>query len=197
MAALALVLFSPIFAGIACAIWLRSGGPVLIRQVRVGRKSRRFKLVKFRTLPVSYLRHSERRWKPPDTVGMSGFLRRTGLDELPQLINVIRGEMSLVGPRPERPYFVEQFERRFPRYQERHEVHVGITGWAQVHGWRGDSSIRARLEHDLYYVENASLRLDLRILWMTLRHLVRELSGAGSRPHRAPSATEAADAALL
>lgn len=174
-AAIALVLFAPALAAIGAVIWLRSGGPVFIRQERVGKLSKRFLLVKFRTLPVVCLRQGDKQWKPPRADAWGEFLRRTGLDELPQLINVLRGEMSLVGPRPERPYFVEKFERRYHGYGERHRVRVGITGLAQVHGWRGDTSIRIRLDHDLYYVTHSSWRLDLRILWLTLRHLGREL----------------------
>ena len=98
------------------------------------------------------------------------WLRHTNIDELPQLINVLRGEMSLVGPRPERPVFVEEFRKAIPDYDWRHAVPAGMTGWAQVHGWRGNTSLSKRIEYDLYYIENWSLSLDAKILWMTLRH---------------------------
>jgi putative colanic acid biosynthesis UDP-glucose lipid carrier transferase len=102
------------------------------------------------------------------TTRFGGFLRRTSLDELPQFINVLRGDMSIVGPRPERPMFVEQFKDEIPDYMRKHLVKAGITGWAQIHGWRGDTDLRARIEHDLYYIENWSLWLDLKIMLLTL-----------------------------
>jgi len=104
-----------------------------------------------------------------DTVTRTGtWLRRTSLDELPQLFNVLRGDMSIVGPRPERPFFVEQFKQRMPQYMLRHKVKAGLTGWAQVNGWRGNTSIEKRIEYDLYYIENWSVMLDLKIMWLTL-----------------------------
>jgi lipopolysaccharide/colanic/teichoic acid biosynthesis glycosyltransferase len=115
-------------------------------------------------------------WASPDDVRrtrVGAFLRRWSLDELPQLVNVLRGEMSLVGPRPERPEFVREFKEKFPQYMLRHRVRAGITGWAQVHGWRGNTSLSKRIEYDLYYIENWSLALDIKILWMTLRHGLR------------------------
>jgi lipopolysaccharide/colanic/teichoic acid biosynthesis glycosyltransferase len=109
----------------------------------------------------------------PRRTRVGAFLRRWSLDELPQLWNVLKGEMSAIGPRPERPAFVREFKEKLPQYMLRHRVKAGITGWAQVHGWRGNTSIRKRLQYDLYYIENWSLSLDLRILWMTLRHGLR------------------------
>ena len=178
---LSLLLLSPLLAAIALLIWIRSGRPVLLAQERVGRGGRRFSLYKFRTLPVSSLADGDRRWTAPPTDRWGRLLRSTGLDELPQLINVLRGEMSLVGPRPERPHFVEQFRRQLPFYSTRHRLQVGITGWAQVNGWRGDTSITQRVEHDLYYLRHWSLALDFRILWMTLADFFHRL--------RAPAAT--------
>ncbi|HYM11879.1 MAG TPA: sugar transferase [Bryobacterales bacterium] len=175
VAAAALVLLAPVLAVIAAVIWLRSGRPVLLAQERVGRLGRPFRLYKFRTLPPSTLADAGHRWAAPATDAWGRFLRSTGLDELPQLFNVLRGEMSLVGPRPERPHFVEQFRRRLPFYSTRHRFQVGITGWAQVNGWRGDTSIPRRVEHDLYYLRHWSLALDLRILWMTVTDFSRRL----------------------
>lgn len=170
LSALLAVLLLPVMAMIAAVVFLRSGKPVLLKQERVGRGGRRFHLYKFRTLPVSSLPASDRQWTVDPDDAWGRFLRRTGLDELPQLLNVLRGEMSLVGPRPERPHFVEQFRRQLPLYGTRHRFQAGITGWAQVHGWRGNTSISRRVEHDLYYLRHWSLALDLRILWMTLKN---------------------------
>ncbi|MBI3698305.1 MAG: sugar transferase [Acidobacteria bacterium] len=168
-----LIVLAPLLAAIAAIIRLRSGRPVLLAQQRVGRGGRPFSLYKFRTLPVESLADADRRWNPPPTDHWGRFLRSTGFDELPQLFNVLRGEMSLVGPRPERPHFVDQFRRQLPFYATRHRFRVGITGWAQVHGWRGDTSIPRRVEYDLYYLRHWSLALDFRILWMTLMGLFR------------------------
>lgn len=194
-----LILLAPCLAAIACVTWLRSGRPVLFAQQRVGRGGRRFSLYKFRTLPVLSLAEGDRQWTPAETDGWGRFLRSTGLDELPQLFNVLRGEMSLVGPRPERPHFVEQFRRHLVFYSMRHRFQVGITGWAQVNGWRGDTSISRRVEHDLYYLRHWSLALDVRILWMTLADFLRRLrrpparEERGTRQHpRSPSANAAA-----
>jgi lipopolysaccharide/colanic/teichoic acid biosynthesis glycosyltransferase len=104
----------------------------------------------------------------PRCTPVGRFLRKTDMDELPQLVNVLKGEMSLVGPRPERPYFVEQFRHRYPQYMLRHKVKSGITGWAQVNGWRGNTSIEKRIEYDLYYIENWSLGMDFKIMWLTV-----------------------------
>ncbi len=181
-----LLLLAPVMASIAWMIRLRSGRPVLLAQERVGRGGRRFLLYKFRTLPVSSLTDGDRRWTPPATDAWGRFLRSTGLDELPQLFNVLRGQMSLVGPRPERPHFVEQFRRQLPFYSTRHRFQVGITGWAQVNGWRGNTSISRRVEHDLYYLRHWSLALDARILWMTLADFFRRLWPGPPAPQRAP-----------
>lgn len=178
VAAAGLAALAPLLALIAGLIRLRSGGPALFAQERVGRLGRRFLLYKFRTLPVESLSESDHRWTPAATDAWGRFLRSTGLDELPQLWNVLKGEMSLVGPRPERPHFADQFRRELPFYSTRHCLQVGITGWAQVHGWRGDTSIARRVEYDLYYLQHWSLVLDLRILWMTLADLVRRLRNA-------------------
>jgi len=179
VSAAGLVLLALPAAAIALVIWRRSGRPVVLGQLRVGRGGRRFRLYKFRSLPVHSLADGDRRWKPAPTAdAWSRLLRSTGLDELPQLWNVLKGEMSLVGPRPERPHFVEQFRRQLPFYSTRHRFEVGITGWAQVNGWRGDTSIDRRVEHDLYYLRHWSLALDFRILWMTAVDFARRLREA-------------------
>jgi exopolysaccharide biosynthesis polyprenyl glycosylphosphotransferase len=170
LASLLLALMAPVMAAIALAVRWTSGAPVLYRQERMGLDGRVFPMLKFRTMvpdaeiegPVWAHTDDER------TTRIGGFLRRTGLDELPQLWNVLRGDMSLVGPRPERPVFIEQFRREVPGYMLRHRVKAGLTGWAQVHRWRGDTSLHERIEHDLYYIRNWSLGLDVRILLMTL-----------------------------
>jgi exopolysaccharide biosynthesis polyprenyl glycosylphosphotransferase len=172
----ALVALSPVYAAIAVAIRAADRGPVLYRQRRMGLDGRPFDILKFRSMVVDAEGASGPVWTSRDDVRrtrIGAFLRRWSLDELPQLWNVLRGEMSLVGPRPERPEFVREFKEKFPQYMLRHRVRSGITGWAQVHGWRGNTSVSKRIEYDLYYIENWSLALDFRILWMTLRHGLR------------------------
>ncbi len=170
-AALGLLLLSPVLALIAFAVKLSSPGPILYGQERMGLDGRRFLMYKFRTMLAGAEDDLGPVWAAPDDARrtwVGRFLRRLSLDELPQLWNVITGEMSLVGPRPERPYFVEQFKARVPQYMLRHKVKSGMTGWAQINGWRGQSSIERRIEYDLYYIENWSLALDLKILILTL-----------------------------
>jgi Undecaprenyl-phosphate glucose phosphotransferase len=177
---LALLLVAPLLAAVALAIRLTSPGPVLYRQERMGLDGRRFRMLKFRTMPVDAEARTGPVWAKPDDsrrTRLGALLRRWSLDELPQLWNVLRGEMSLVGPRPERPVFVEEFRRKIPGYMLRHKVKAGITGWAQVNGWRGNPSHRSalewRIEYDLYYIENWSFGFDLKILWLTLLTLLR------------------------
>ncbi len=168
---LALILCAPLMALIALAIRLDSPGPALFRQKRVGLNGQIFWMYKFRTMRVGQVAESDTRWTTagdPRRTRLGGFLRRTNLDELPQFFNVIKGEMSVVGPRPERPHFVNQFLKEVSKYNSRHYLKVGITGWAQVNGWRGDTSIARRVEHDLYYLQNWSLSFDLRIILLTL-----------------------------
>ena len=162
---------APVMLGIALAVRLTSPGPVLLRQERMGLDGRRFELLKFRTMRVDAEAATGPVWARQDDdrrTSIGATLRRFNLDELPQLLNVLRGEMSLVGPRPERPVFVEDFRRRIPGYMLRHKVKAGMTGWAQVNGWRGDTSLEKRIEYDLYYIERWSLFLDLKILLQTL-----------------------------
>jgi len=180
-----LILLSPLLVLVAVLIKVTSKGPVFYSQVRVGRDGKTFLMYKFRTMGVEAERYSGPVWakdQDPRCTWIGVFLRRWSVDELPQLINVIRGEMSLVGPRPERPFFVDQFQQKMPHYDLRHCVPPGITGWAQVHGWRGNTSIEERLVHDLYYVRHQSLRLDLMVLLRTPFALLGVAKT--SEPHR-------------
>lgn len=165
-----LVVFAPLMLLIALAVKVSTPGPVLFSQERMGLDGRVFHVWKFRSMDLDAEAHSGPVWATEDDprrTALGRFLRRFNLDELPQLLNVLRGEMSLVGPRPERPVFIEQFRSHVPKYMLRHMVQAGMTGWAQVNGWRGNTSIEQRIEHDLYYIENWSLRLDLKILFLT------------------------------
>ncbi|HEY8182327.1 MAG TPA: undecaprenyl-phosphate glucose phosphotransferase [Thermoanaerobaculia bacterium] len=176
VAAAALVVFSPLMLLIAFAIWLEDRGPVFYRQVRMGLDGKPFDIVKFRSMKVGAEDESGAKWAEPADprrTRVGRWIRPWSLDEFPQLFNVLRGDMSVVGPRPERPQFVQQFRAEFPHYMLRHKVRAGMTGWAQVHGWRGNTSVRMRIEHDLYYIENWSLLLDLKILFMTVIHGLR------------------------
>ena len=169
-----LLLTAPLTVGIVVALWMTSGRPIFYRQARMGLDGHLFQIVKFRTMTRDAESQSGAVWAgagDPRRTRFGRLLRRISLDELPQLWNVLRGDMSLVGPRPERPVFVERFRDEIPSYMMRHRVKAGMTGWAQVHRWRGDTSLQERLEHDLYYVRNWSLSLDIRILLMTLWRL--------------------------
>ncbi len=169
-ALLAVLFFSPIMLLIAILVKLSSPGPVLFRQERVGKHGKHFVLLKFRTMHCGSQSDSDTLWttkNDPRCTAIGTFLRRFSLDELPQLFNVIRGEMSIVGPRPERPYFVAKFRENIDKYNMRHCCQVGMTGWAQVNGFRGDTSISDRLQYDLYYIRNWSFGLDLQIIART------------------------------
>jgi Undecaprenyl-phosphate glucose phosphotransferase len=151
-----------------------SPGPALYTQERMGLDGRPFLVYKFRTMPVDAEQDGPV-WSDendPRPTPLGRWLRRYSIDEWPQFWNVFRGDMSIVGPRPERPYFVEQFKQRIPQYMLRHKVKAGITGWAQVNGWRGNTSVEKRIEYDLYYIENWSVTLDLKIMWLTLVHVL-------------------------
>jgi len=142
----------------------------------MGLDGKPFNIVKFRSMKVGAESDTGAKWAEPDDprrTRVGRLIRAWSLDELPQLFNVLLGDMSVVGPRPERPQFVQQFRAEFPHYMLRHKVRAGMTGWAQVHGWRGNTSVRMRIEHDLYYIENWSLLLDLKILFMTVLHGLR------------------------
>ena len=169
---LGLIILSPLLLVLAAIVKLTSPGPVFFLQERMGLDGRRFKMIKFRTM----VRGAEEGSGPvmsrpgdPRMTKAGRFLRKYSLDELPQLINVLKGEMSLIGPRPERPEFVKEFAGKIPKYMLRHKVKCGITGWAQVHGLRQDTPISKRIEYDFFYIQNWSLGLDLKIIWMTLR----------------------------
>jgi exopolysaccharide biosynthesis polyprenyl glycosylphosphotransferase len=180
VAVLGLVALSPVFLAIAALVKMISPGPVLFRQERVGRHGKHFKLLKFRTMHCSTTTESDTIWttkNDPRCTAIGATLRRFSLDELPQLVNVIRGEMSLVGPRPERPYFVAQFRTNLQKYNTRHCCQVGMTGWAQVNGLRGDTSIPDRLQYDLYYIHNWSFALDLQIIFRTMVTVLRDQNG--------------------
>jgi Undecaprenyl-phosphate glucose phosphotransferase len=169
-----LLLTLPMTLLIALAIKLTSRGPVFFTQSRVGLNGRVFRIFKFRTMKVGSREEGDTRWtsaNDPRRTAVGSFLRETNLDELPQFLNVLKGDMSIVGPRPERPHFVERFLEEFDRYNSRHMFKVGITGWAQVNGWRGDTSIAKRVEYDQYYLRNWSLTFDLQIIVMTLLHI--------------------------
>ena len=169
--AAAVVGLSPLLLGIAAAVKLSSPGPVFYRQERMGLNGRTFGMLKFRSMPVDAEAGTGAVWSRPGesrATPVGAFLRRTSLDELPQFLNVLRGDMSVVGPRPERPVLIEGFRHEIPGYMLRHKMKAGITGWAQVNGWRGDTSLRKRIEYDLYYIQNWSLWFDVRIMWLTL-----------------------------
>jgi len=158
-------------AAIALLIKVTSPGPVFFRQERMGFDGEIFGMLKFRSMIANAEQETGSVWARPDDprrTSIGVLLRKTSLDELPQLFNVLKGEMSLVGPRPERPELIEKFKYNIPHYMLRHKIKAGMTGWAQVNGWRGNTSLEKRIEHDLYYIENWSLSLDLRILLMTL-----------------------------
>ena len=166
-----LIVFSPLYVLIALLVKLTSPGPVLFVQERVGLNGRKFKMLKFRTMSHTSAAETATRWTQPNdprVTTLGRWLRRSNLDELPQFLNVLKGEMSIVGPRPERPAFIERFRKEIPDYRLRHYVKSGITGWAQVNGWRGDTSIPHRLAHDLYYIRNWAFGLDIKILFLTL-----------------------------
>lgn len=165
-----LLIISPLMVVLALGVKLTSPGPVFYRQERVGLNNKPFYMLKFRSMPVD-TEKSGVQWggsAAKATTRFGQFIRKTSLDELPQFLNVLKGDMSIVGPRPERPMFVEQFKEEIPDYMKKHMVKAGITGWAQVHGWRGDTDLHTRIEYDLYYIENWTLWLDLKIVVMTV-----------------------------
>jgi len=171
LSAAGLLVLSPVLGVLALLIRLSSPGPAFFRQERMGLDGRSFWVWKFRSMYDEAERDTGPIWAredDPRCTPVGRFLRRSNLDEIPQLWNVFCGDMSLVGPRPERPFFVEQFKQRMPQYMLRHKVKAGLTGWAQVNGWRGNTSIEKRIEYDLYYIENWSVMLDLKIMWLTL-----------------------------
>jgi lipopolysaccharide/colanic/teichoic acid biosynthesis glycosyltransferase len=170
VASAALILLSPLLTLIALIVRICDGGAVFYRQTRVGLDGRHFTMIKFRTMAEDAESHLGAIWAVPHDprcTRVGYYLRRLGLDELPQLWNVIRGDMSIVGPRPERPEFTREFRKEYQSYELRHVVQGGLTGFAQIHGWRGCTSLEERLRHDIYYVSNWSFRLDLYVVFMT------------------------------
>jgi Undecaprenyl-phosphate glucose phosphotransferase len=166
-----LAVLGPVLLALAVAVRVSSPGPVFYRQERMGLDGRRFQMLKFRTMQADAERQTGPKWAEPADerrTGLGAFLRRFSLDELPQFINVLRGDMSVVGPRPERPVFVERFRQTVPGYMLRHKVKSGITGWAQVHGLRGNTSLEKRIQYDIEYIERWSVGLDLKIIAMTV-----------------------------
>ena len=166
-----IVVFSPVMLVSAALVKATSKGPLIFKQERVGLHNKPFWMYKFRTMYVQTEEEEKKGWtqkNDPRVTSVGKFLRKTSLDEFPQLFNVLKGDMSLVGPRPERPQYVEKFREEIPRYMIKHQVRPGMTGWAQVNGYRGDTSIKKRIEHDLYYIENWTLGLDMKILFLTV-----------------------------
>lgn len=166
-----LLLFSPVMLLTAGIIKLTSPGPIFYSQERIGLHNRPFKMYKFRSMEVQDPGKEKTRWTTPHdprVTPVGRFIRKTSIDEMPQFYNILIGDMSLVGPRPERPLFVEKFKEEIPRYMIKHQVRPGLTGWAQVNGYRGDTSITKRIEHDLYYIENWSLGFDFKIMFLTI-----------------------------
>lgn len=167
---LILLLISPLMVALALGVRLSSPGPVFYRQERIGLNGTAFTMLKFRSMPMDAEKHGVQ-WggaRAKQVTAFGAFIRKTSLDELPQFLNVLRGDMSIVGPRPERTVFVERFKHEVPGYMQKHMVKAGITGWAQVNGWRGDTDLAKRIECDLWYIKNWSLGIDLKILAMTL-----------------------------
>lgn len=166
-----IIISSPVMLIAALAVKFTSNGPVIFKQERVGLHNKTFKMYKFRTMEMQKPSSEAKGWtvkNDPRVTKVGKFLRRTSLDELPQLFNILMGEMSLVGPRPERPQFVEKFKEEIPRYMIKHQVRPGLTGWAQINGYRGDTSIRKRVEYDLFYIENWTMAFDFKILFLTI-----------------------------
>jgi Undecaprenyl-phosphate glucose phosphotransferase len=167
----AIILFSPIMLITALLVKGTSKGPLIYKQERVGLHNQTFQMYKFRSMEVQSAKNEKKAWtvrNDPRVTKVGRIIRRTSIDELPQLFNILKGDMSLVGPRPERPFFVEKFREEVPRYMVKHQVRPGLTGWAQVNGYRGDTSIKKRIEYDLYYIENWTMGLDIKILFLTL-----------------------------
>ena len=166
----AIILFSPVMLVTAVLVKATSKGPLIYKQERVGLHNQTFQMYKFRSMEVQSTKSEKKAWtvrNDPRVTKVGKIIRKTSIDELPQLFNILKGDMSLVGPRPERPFFVEKFREEIPRYMVKHQVRPGLTGWAQVNGYRGDTSIKKRIEYDLYYIENWTLGLDIKILFLT------------------------------
>lgn len=166
-----IILFSPVMLLVAIGIKLSSKGPIIFSQERVGLHNKPFKMYKFRSMEVQAPKKEEKAWttkNDPRVTPIGKFIRKTSIDEVPQFFNILKGDMSLVGPRPERPYYVEKFRDEIPHYMIKHQVRPGLTGYAQVNGYRGDTSIQKRIEYDLYYIENWTLGFDFKIMFLTV-----------------------------
>ena len=166
-----IIITSPLLIIVAILVKCTSRGPIIFKQQRVGLHNRNFNMYKFRTMKLQASSEEEKAWTvkdDPRVTKVGRFLRRTSIDELPQLFNILVGRMSLVGPRPERPLFVDKFKEEIPRYMVKHQVRPGLTGWAQINGYRGDTSIRKRIEYDIYYIENWTLGFDIKICFLTI-----------------------------
>ena len=167
----ALILLSPVLLIVAVLVRTKLGSPVIFCQERPGKNEKIFKMYKFRSMDVQSPKKERGAWTVPGdprVTKVGKIIRKTSIDELPQLFNILKGDMSLVGPRPERPFFVEKFREEIPRYMIKHQVRPGMTGWAQINGYRGNTSIRKRIEYDLYYIENWTLGFDIKILFLTI-----------------------------
>ncbi|MDE2508006.1 MAG: sugar transferase [Planctomycetota bacterium] len=185
-----LLVLSPLFAVVVTMIWISSGRPIFYTQERVGRGGRIFRIIKFRSMRTDAENSTGPIWAADHDARctrVGSWLRRSNIDELPQLLNVLRGDMSLVGPRPERPIFVERFRDDWPDYDLRHSVPGGMTGWAQVHGWRGRTSLRKRLQYDLDYIQRWTFWFDFKILFMTVQHVFQGKT-SWSPPRKGPPA---------
>lgn len=171
VALIGLVVSSPVMLISAIAIACTSRGPIIFKQERIGLHNKPFKMYKFRTMEVQKPSTEQHGWTTKDdprVTKVGKFLRRTSIDELPQLFNILKGDMSVVGPRPERPQFVEKFKEEIPRYMVKHQVRPGLTGWAQINGYRGDTSIKRRIEYDIFYIENWTMSFDIKIMFLTI-----------------------------
>ena len=171
------IILSPLLVIVAIAIKLTSPGPIIYKQERVGENAKPFMIYKFRSMKSENEYIDDKKWTQKDdprvtTIGK--IIRKTSIDELPQFYNIFKGDMSLIGPRPERPYFVNKFRESVPKYMIKHHVKPGMTGWAQVNGYRGNTSIVKRIKYDIYYVENWSIMLDIRIFFKTLPALLND-----------------------
>jgi len=166
-----IILFSPWMLIAAILVKLTNGGPIIYAQERVGLHNKPFKMYKFRSMAVQKPSEEKSKWTTPNdprVTKIGRFIRKTSIDEMPQFFNILKGDMSLVGPRPERPFYVEKFREEIPHYMIKHQVRPGLTGWAQVNGFRGDTSIQKRIDHDLYYIENWTLGFDFKIMFLTI-----------------------------
>ena len=170
VATIILILISPIMLIVAIGIKASSPGPIFYRQTRVTLHNKEFEMLKFRSMPANTEQNGVQ-WggsKSKTNTKFGQFIRATSLDELPQFLNVLKGDMSIVGPRPERDIFIDKFAQEIPNYLDKHEVKAGITGWAQINGWRGDTSLEKRIEFDLYYINNWTLWFDIKIIFLTI-----------------------------